>query len=71
MSSRKEKLTLLREQVNKMQTELQILEKCEKEFTPKWEIISHLREATINRNSREKKDSYERNITKETQSPSG
>lgn len=29
MTTRKEKITQLREQVNKMQTELKMLEKCE------------------------------------------
>jgi hypothetical protein len=53
-----------------MQNELQTLEKCEKETTPKWNLISHLREVTINRNSREKMNNCEGNNSKENWSPS-
>lgn len=53
-----------------MQNELQILEKCEKATTPKWNLISHLREVTINKNSREKMYNCERNNSKENWSPS-
>jgi hypothetical protein len=57
MTTRRDKITQLREQVNKMQTELKMLEKCENEPSEKWNFITHARELNIN-TSRDSKEQF-------------